>query len=86
MGALIQQSGTQWEYDEKLEEMNMNKWVSVKERLPELNQWVWIRIAGHRFKAYRAAGGGCWYIEGYDPEKFRDYDVTHWMPIIEGGG
>lgn len=61
-------------------------WISVKDRLPELNQWVWIRIAGHRFKAYRASGGGCWYIEEYNPEKFRDCDVTHWMPIIEGGG
>ena len=73
------------------------KWISVKERLPDIGQIVltYCNDRGAEYKVlrrafsdlYKAAGlGDGWYWESIDymteyPDEFGNGEVTHWMPL-----
>lgn len=73
------------------------KWISVKERLPELGEWVVFRflVGGnpeavlyatgcYKEREYSSFGGFEWYT---DDENYNcnlgHHEVTHWMPLPE---
>lgn len=74
-------------------------WISVKDRLPEIDQIVltYCNDRGAEYKVlrrafsdlYKAAGlGDGWYWESIDymseyPDEFGNGEVTHWMPLPE---
>ena len=57
------------------------KWISVKERLPENNQWALCLMKDGYFRVFQ------WnYIDWMwndTNEWYREEDVTHWMPLPE---
>ena len=69
------------------------KWISVKERLPELKTEVLINIRyGDIIQAYYHGKGWCISRDvrdnakdcyANDPNLITDFDVTHWMPLPE---
>jgi len=66
----------------------MPEWISVKERLPENDDWVLIWYRDKDGDYYPTVGrfkeNGCWSTDvdandfAYPPE-----EITHWMPIPE---
>lgn len=60
-------------------------WISVKDRLPELEKWVWI-FHKHGFQTTgrflrQDEFGQIWKTKG---EEFPSYgNVSHWMPLPE---
>ena len=69
---------------EKLEkfEQNNNEWISVQDRLPEINTYVLIVYAGYSmFVAYRDNSEGDLCFRGDDGNPL--YNITHWMPLPE---
>ena len=61
---------------------NQNKWVSVKERLPEAFEYVLVDLGGNIFKGRRYSNG--WAVFFSDGEKNIKDDkrtVTHWQPL-----
>lgn len=70
----------------------MNEWISIKEQLPELSQWVLVfcvsdckevEASPNIFVAYRGAFNReddyeSAYGDGYIPD---DIIITHWMPL-----
>lgn len=54
-------------------------WISVKERLPEHEEYVLVCIRGIIYTGYYDARGRYWEVEGSrENEK-----LTHWMPLPE---
>lgn len=51
------------------------KWISVKEKLPSLNEIVFALIEG-KFPTVAKFSGDCFTDDGLEVE-----DVTHWMQI-----
>jgi len=74
----------------------MNEWISVKDKLPEPKEYVllWLPSVGTGCTAigcrdtpigtknsdYYADSNTDWYARQY---RYRDYEVTHWMPLPE---
>jgi len=58
------------------------KWISVKERLPEMDKVVLVSNGILVYPSHRGISdeGYCWYNWGGISEK---EDVTHWMPLPE---
>ena len=63
---------------------NSNGWISVKERLPEVNTWcLWLYPTGPEVNQYEGKlddGTMLFHRNWYD---FEDTDITHWMPMPE---
>lgn len=64
----------------------MNKWISVKDELPEINQDVLI-CRGHRtgdiISLYTYIGHDEWEDEYGYWSRTDDEGITHWMPLPE---
>lgn len=57
------------------------KWVSVEERLPKRDEYVWCysnKNGGHFFMGYRGWYSGEWMEGG----SCHIGEVTHWMPLL----
>ena len=70
------------------------KWISVKERLPELNQRVLVYIPRWRNDCWEVSfrdkdKNGEWYKEFVSDccdtfdSYYNDNEITHWMPLPE---
>lgn len=60
----------------------MNKWISVKDELPEGQEDVLCysnKNGGYFFIGYMSGNREYWCKDGM----MHCYDVTHWMPLIE---
>lgn len=58
----------------------MSKWISVKDRLPDLDVEVLI-FNGEIYKGFRTDMYGPWIWTHYD--YMPTHDVTHWIPLPE---
>jgi hypothetical protein len=62
----------------------LDSWISVKERLPEVNTWcLWLYPTGPEVNQYEGKlddGTLLFHRSWYD---FDDTDVTHWTPLPE---
>lgn len=65
----------------ELQEQSRGEWISVEDRLPQNRDAVSIYIDGQfTLGNYtREPGAGCWYIQRCP--LYKDYQVTHWMPL-----
>ena len=65
----------------------MDKWISVKDKLPESGEpvFVFYLALGFRFQGVAEYRTGKWYIEGLSSDKMGVLDVivTHWRPQFE---
>lgn len=71
----------------------MEKWISVKDMLPEIAKQVSIVLemdgnsrAAKSYPGFRANGG--WYVltvpdKSWVPNEDKHYRITHWMPLPE---
>lgn len=60
----------------------MNKWISVKDELPEGQEDVLCysnKNGGYFFIGYMSHNQDYWCQDGM----LHCYDVTHWMPLVE---
>lgn len=74
-------------WPEPMISIKTNKWISVKERLPENTNNVLIYGGYGYIIAYRDIVGNCWEPIWVDQETGTPYvmdcDVTHWQPLPE---
>ena len=74
------------EHDARIEEIKRHKWISVKERLPETDDFVIVAVLDERGDTpYQYTDFG-WYLDAarcwiVNAEQRRD--ITHWMPLPE---
>ena len=64
--------------------ITVHEWISVKDRLPENNQWALCFMKDKSFGTFRVFQWNYidWQWNDGD-EWFDEKDVTHWMPIPE---
>lgn len=56
------------------------QWISVKERLPENDDYYLTYTTEHTCEVYRYDGDGEW-VTAWDDTA--NHDITHWMPLPE---
>lgn len=73
---------------DKSEVGKMDNWISVKDKLPEIDERVFVFYLALGFM-YQSAGalkeGGRWQLDGIDADWMRKLQViiTHWRPQFE---
>lgn len=73
----------------------MSNWISVKDKLPEMEQYVLVRISSDLYPSYHYYAEACrttievmgddyeiWHSPRFTVEKDGN-KVTHWMPLPE---
>lgn len=58
----------------------MSNWISVKERLPEDDNYYLTYTTEHTCVVYRYDGDGEW-VDDWDDSA--NHDITHWQPLPE---
>ena len=64
--------------------ITLHEWISVKDRLPENNQWALCFMKDKSFGTFRVFQWN--YIDWQwndGNERWKEKDVTHWMPLPE---
>ena len=64
--------------------VTVQEWISVKDRLPENNQWALCFMKDKSFGTFRVFQWN--YIDWQwndGNERWKEKDVTHWMPLPE---
>ncbi len=59
----------------------MKKWISTRERLPEINQKVLCFCRGNIYEVFKYLGSDGWHSP-YNRAYYISF-VTHWMPLPE---
>lgn len=68
-----------------------SQWISVKDRLPEKEQKVLVfyKAIGEKNRIHNDVIATNWRKSNGDFIPFRDYEITHWMPLpdppVDGG-
>lgn len=72
-----------WLIKEQTFQLSENDWISVKDRLPESTDLIYVRIQKTTIGRYDSSFSVAKWQKPKDAPQEIDEEITHWMPINE---